>query len=240
MSVVLLRYYLKKGLPESLVKFKKKDLKLKRKKKKAVKKAKKNASLTTKKAGENLDTLFKTEKYPAEHQSDPRYFGGSEPPQSVATEEAFDEQKRKNNINRAVVAKKILKDKQIQQEFSQEETVKKRLRERHQNPKTKPKIHYPNCPCCNPNSTTPLAEYQAEVRREALRRHDYAQKQMKLQKREKELDARDQSQQPTVAERTQQGTKLCRKCDSTIPYSQASRSFSIYKEYYCRDHEPRL
>lgn len=240
MSGVLVRYYTTMGKTKAIGSFKKKDLKIKTKIKKAEKRAKKKQKLTEKSAGDNLDTLFKKEKYPTEHQADPRYFGGTEPPQSVATEEAFDEQKRKNNINRAVVAKKIAKDVSDEFESKQERIVLARLKERHQNPKTKPKIHYPNCPCCNPNSTTSLDEYQAEVRRESLRRHDYAQKQIKLKEREKDLDQREQSQQPTVAERTQQGTKVCRECYSTIAYSQAQRSFSIYNEYYCRDHEPKL
>jgi len=208
--------------------------------KKNLKKEKSITILTEKKAGDNLDTLFKTEKYPTEHQSDPRYFGGTEPPQSVATEENFAIQKRKNVINRAVVAKKIAKDKAEAGEFTQEKIVLERLRKRHENPKTKPKIHYSNCPSCNPNSTTPLAVYQAEVTRESLRRHDYAQNKLKLMKKEKELDEIIKSKEPTVAERTQEGTKLCRTCDSVMAYSQASRSFSIYREYYCRDHEPSL
>ena len=256
MSGVLVRYYVKMGKTRAIGSFKQKELKIKIKAKKKAKKVKKKSNiifegtttivgikevkLTKEKAGDNLNTLFKKEKYPTEHQSDPRYFSGSEPPQSVATSEAFDEQKRKNNALRAISAKKFAKDKADEFVSKQEQVVLDRLRERHQNPKTKPKIHYTNCPCCNPHSTTPLAEYQAEVRRESLRRHDYAQKQMRLKEREKELDDIFQSQQPTVAERTQQGTKLCRKCDGTIPYSQASRSFSIYREYYCEDHEPKL
>ncbi len=234
--VVKVRYYLDKGLAESLKRFKKKQQKITKSKKAKIKIAK----LSAKKAEQNLKKVFKVEKYPVEHQADPEYFGGVMPPHAVATPENFKIQKRKNVINRAVVAKKIAKDKQITEKIKQEEVVKKRLRERHQNPKTKPKIHYPNCPCCNPNSNTPLEEYQAEVRREALRRHEYAQKQMKLQKREKELDVREREQQPTVAERTQQGTKLCRICESNIPYSQATRSKHIFGEYYCADHEPKL
>jgi len=85
-----------------------------------------------------------------------------------------------------------------------------------------------------------LAVYQAEVTRESLRRHDYAQKQMKLEKKQKELDEIIKSREQSVAERTQQGTKLCRTCDSVIAYSQATKSFSIYREYYCQDHEPKL
>lgn len=262
MSGVLVRYYSTMGKTKAISSFKKKDLKIKTKLIKAEKRAKKNlkkkeksvliyegtttivgieeVKLTKAKAGDNLNTLFKKEKYPTEHQSDPRYFGGAEPPQSVATPEAFDEQKRKNNALRAISAKTLAKNKADEFEFKQERIVLERLRERHQNPKTKPKIHYPNCPCCNPNSTTPLAEYQAEVRRESLRRHDFAQKQIKLKEREKELDQREQNQQPTVAEATQQGTQLCRICESRIPYSQATRSRQVFGEYYCGDHEPRL
>jgi len=239
MSGELVRYYLGIGKQKAIGTFKKKDLKIKTKLKRADKKAEKK-KLSEKKADENLDTLFKTEKYPTEHQADPRYFGGAEPPQSVASVEAFDEQKRKNNALRAISAKKLAKDKADEFEFTQEKIVLERLRKRHQNPKTKPKIHYPNCPSCNPNSTTPLAVYQAEVTRESLRRHDYAQKQMKLEKKQKELDEIIKSREQTVAERTQQGTKLCRTCDSVIAYSQATKSFSIYREYYCQDHEPKL
>ena len=63
---------------------------------------------------------------------------------------------------------------------------------------------------------------------------------MRLKEKEKELDQILKSKEQTVAERTQQGTKLCRTCDGTIPYSQATKSFSIYREYYCQDHEPKL
>jgi len=244
MSGELVKYYLKIGKVDSIATFKKKELKIKtkleKKEKIAKKLKKKEVKLTEKKAGENLDTLFKTEKYPTEHQSDPRYFGGSSPPQSVATEEAFVEQKQKNNALRAISAKKFAKDKAETEEFTQEKIVLERLRKRHENPKTKPKIHYPNCPSCNPNSKTPLKEYQAEVSRESLRRHDYAQKQIKLQEKQMELDKIIKSKEQTVAERTQQGTRLCRTCDTTIPYSQATKSFSIYREYYCGDHEPKL
>lgn len=263
MSGELVRYYIGIGKVKAIGTFKKKDLKIKTKLKRADKRAKKlkkeksipiyegtttvvgievvdEVKLTKKEAGKNLDTLFKTEKYPTEHQADPRYFGGAEPPQSVATHEAFDEQKRKNNALRAISAKKFAKDKADEFEFTQEKIVLERLRKRHENPKTKPKIHYSNCPSCNPNSTTPLKEYQAEVTRESLRRHDYAQNQMRLKEKEKELDQILKSKEQTVAERTQQGTKLCRTCDNTIPYSQATKSFSIYREYYCQDHEPKL
>ena len=240
MSGELVRYYIGIGKVKAIGTFKKKDLKIKTKLKRADKRAKKEVKLTEKEAGKNLDTLFKIEKYPTEHQADPRYFGGVEPPQSVATQEAFDEQKRRNNALRAISAKKFAKDKADEFEFTQEKIVLERLRKRHENPKTKPKIHYSNCPSCNPNSTTPLKEYQAEVTRESLRRHDYAQNQMRLKEKEKELDQILKSKEQTVAERTQQGTKLCRTCDGTIPYSQATKSFSIYREYYCQDHEPKL
>lgn len=240
----LINYYKKKGKTQSIKAFKTRTRKQKAKlKKKQSKKKPKPTKTTTKlreqNAGKNLNKLWKEEKYPVEHQSDPRYFSESEPPQSVATEENFKIQKNKNNANRATVAKKIAKDKVEAERSEQEQKVLKRLRERHQNPKTKPKIHYPNCPCCNPHSTTSLDEYQAEVRRESLRRHDYAQKQLKLHDREKELDKREREQEGTVAERTQQGTQICWKCDDPISYSQATRSYNRHGKYYCQTHEPR-
>ena len=67
-----------------------------------------------------------------------------------------------------------------------------------------------------------------------------AKKELRLNNKEKELDDREKKQEPTVAERTQQGTKLCRICDDTIPYSQATKSMSVFGEYYCYDHEPKL
>jgi len=241
MSGVLVRYYSTMGKTKAIASFKKKDLKVKTKIKKAEKRAKKKLKkeeLTEKKAGDNLDTLFKKEKYPTEHQSDPRYFGGSSPPQSVATEEAFHKRKLKNNALRAISAKQIEKERI-------EKATLIRIGKRHKNPKTKPKIHYDDCPSCNPNSKTSFEQYRYRVTKESLRRHEFAQtkmakKELQLNNKEKELDKRELLQQPTVAERTQQGTKLCRICESTIPYSQAQRSFSIYNEYYCRDHEPKL
>lgn len=238
MSGELVRYYLGLGKTKAISTFKKREQKHKTLEKKSEKKAIKILKLTEKKADQNIKTLFKTEKYPVEHQSDPKYFGGTEPPQSVATEEGFHKQKLKNNALRAISAKQIEQDKQ-------DKATLIRIGARHRNPKTKPKIHYDDCPSCNPNSKLTNVEYQYRVTKEALRRHEYAQtkmaeKELQLNNKEKELDQRERSQQPTVAERTQQGTKLCRTCDSNIPYSQASRSFSIYKEYYCRDHEPKL
>ena len=148
MSGVLVRYYSTMGKTKAIATFKKKDLKIKTKLIKAEKRAKKvkkekskiifegtttivgikEVKLTKAKAGDNLDTLFKKEKYPTEHQSDPRYFSGSEPPQSVATQEAFDEQKQKNNALRAISAKKFAKDKADEFESNQERIVLDRLR----------------------------------------------------------------------------------------------------------------
>ena len=64
--------------------------------------------LTEAKAVKNLNDLYATEKYPTEHQGDPRYFGGVAPPQAIATEEAFKDQKRRNNIGRATMKKIII------------------------------------------------------------------------------------------------------------------------------------
>ena len=259
MSGVLVRYYSTMGKTKAISSFKKKDLKIKTKLKKAEKRANKKlkksksvtifegtakivgvktVELTEKKAGENLDTLFKTEKYPTEHQADPRYFGGSEPRQSVATPEAFHKQKLKNNALRAISAKQIEKQKQ-------DEATLIRIGARHRNPKTKPKIHYDDCPSCNPKSPLTYDQYRYKVTKESLRRYDYAQKKMaekelQLNNKEKELDERERKQEPTVAEQAQQGTKLCRICDSRIAYSQATKSMNVFGEYYCSDHEPKL
>jgi len=233
MSGELVKYYLKIGKLKSIATFKKKEQKLEKLEKKTKKKMKK---LTKKKAGNNLKTLHKTEKYPVEHQSDPKYFAGTEPPHSVATVEDFDKQKRKNNINRAVVAKKILKDEQTEQANANENGRKRRLREKHAI--ASPKIHYDCCPSCNHKSNLTVDEYNKIVRQESWRRHEFAQKEIALKEKEKQIDRL--KKEPTVAEREQQGTQLCRKCDSRIPYSQATRSKQIYGEYYCGDHEPKL
>jgi hypothetical protein len=230
MSGELVKYYLKIGKVQAVATFKNREHKVKTIAKK------KESKLTKKQAGKNLNTLFKTEKYPTEHQSDPRYFGGSEPPQSVATVEDFDKQKRKNVINRAVVAKKIAQDNLTEQVNSKENHRKSRLREKHNI--VEPKIHYDCCPSCNGKSNLTVDEYNKIVRQESFRRHQYAQKEIQLKEKEKQIDKL--KQEPTVAEKEQTGTQLCRKCDSRIAYSQATRSYSIYGEYYCGDHEPNL
>ena len=260
MSGVLVRYYSTMGKTKALSTFKKKDLKIKTKLKKAEKRAKKNLkktkpesvtiyegtativelpeqpSLTEKQAKENLDKLYKKEAIPEEHQADPRYFAGTLPRESVATEESFSNRKRRNNINRAVVAKKIAKDNQEALENSVENKRKGRLRDKHTT--TEPKIHWECCPSCNPTSNLTVDEYNKIIRQESWRRKQYGEKQRQLLEKEKRLD--EQHKEPTVAERTQQGTQLCRICEKTIPYSQSTRSMSRFGEYYCGDHEPKL
>lgn len=246
MSEVLVRYYLKKGRKASLTDFKKstkRKLKLENKSKPQIIKSPRNiefksTKLTSRKATLNLNELFKKEKYPTEHQSDPRYFAGSNPPQSVATVESFDDQKRRNNINRAVVAKKIAFDKKLTEEQAHDDRRKARLREKHQT--QPPKIHLTPCPSCNPKSNLSVDEYNHIVRQESWRRHQYAEKQRELIEKEKSLDKQKQKQDGSVSEMAQQGTQLCRKCDQRIPYSQATRSYSIYGEYYCQTHEPKV
>jgi len=236
MSEVLVRYYLNKGRKASLSDFKKSTKRKLRQKNKSKPQIK--SLRTSTKADLNLDELFKKEKYPTEHQSDPRYFAGSKPPQSVATDEAFQDQKRRNNINRAVVAKKLTFDKKVTEEQAHEDRRKARLREKHHiNP---PKIHLTPCPSCNPKSNLSVDEYNTIVRQESYRRKLWSDNQQKLIQKEKELDKQKQDQVGTVAELAQKGTQLCKKCDNRIPYSQATRSLSIYGEYYCSEHEPKI
>jgi len=236
MSEVLVRYYLNKGRKASLSDFKKSTRRKLRQENKS--KPKPLTKLSNKKAQINLEELYKKEKYPVEHQGDPDYFKGSDPPQVVATVEAFKDQKRRNNINRAVVAKKIAFDKKVTEEQSHEDSRKARLREKHHI--QPPKIHLTPCPSCNPKSNLSVDEYNTIVRQEAWRRHQYAEKQRELIEKEKTLDKQKQKQEGSVAEQAQQGTQLCRKCDNRIPYSQATRSHSIYGEYYCSEHEPKI
>ncbi len=242
MSEVLVRYYLNKGRKASLSDFKKSTRRKLRQENKSkpqiIKSPRTKTSVDPVVYSENLEKLYKKEKYAVEHQSDPRYFAGSKPPQSVATDEAFQDQKRRNNINRAVVAKKIAFDKKVTQEQSHEDSRKARLREKHHI--QPPKIHLTPCPSCNPKSNLSVDEYNTIVRQEAWRRHQYAEKQRELIEKEKTLDKQKQKQEGSVAEQAQQGTQLCRKCDNRIPYSQATRSFSIYGEYYCSEHEPKI
>ncbi len=250
-SVELTKYYLRKGERQSLKDYKNhnKEFKEKRQngfrykepkphepKKKVGRPKKETPKLSEKQAEKNLNQLYKSEKYPTEHQADPRYFAGSKPPHSVATEEAFDEQKRKNNINRAVVAKKLTLDRQVSEQNQKEEARKKRLREKHRT--KQPKIHYDCCPSCNPKSNLSTKEYDSIVRQEAWRRHEYAEDQKKLLEKEKELDERERQQKGTVAEQAVEGTKLCKKCDGRLTYSQATRSKNMFGDYYCGDHEP--
>lgn len=249
-SEVLVRYYLLKGKTESMKNFKKKQKRLESPKKvkkeipKVIRSLKpepkepdwSKTSKVFKDAERQLNELFKTEKYPVEHQADPRYFKEALPPQAVATVEAFKGQKRKNNINRAVVAKKINKDKEITKEQNELEATKSRLRKKHQD-KT-PKIHYDTCPSCNENSPYSLEAYQHLVKKESWRRKEYADQQLKLHEKEKELDQTKRNLELTVAERTQQGTKLCIICDIRLSYGQATRSQNIFGVNYCSDHEP--
>ncbi len=240
MSEVLIRYYLNKGRKASLSDFKKSTRRKLRQENKSKPQPQiiKSPRTSNKQAQINLEKLYEKEKYPVEHQADPDYFKGSNPPQVVATVEAFQDQKRRNNINRAVVAKKITFDKRVTEEQSHEDRRKARLREKHHiHP---PKIHLTPCPSCNPKSNLSVDEYNTIVRQESYRRKLWSDNQQKLIQKEKELDKQKQDQVGTVAELAQKGTQLCKKCDNRIPYSQATRSLSIYGEYYCSEHEPKI
>lgn len=254
-SEVLVRYYLNKGKTASIKDFKAKEKRHKPKEPKKTKPKKndypylyeskvaevvktktKKSDLIVDVGDQKLNELYKTEKYPVEHQSDPKYFAESQPPHSVATVEAFKKQKRKNNINRAVVAKKLGLDRKLDQERETDSLRKNRLRLKHLT--NEPKIHFDTCPSCNEKSKMTVDSYNFLVKQEAWRRKQWADKQTKLMEKEKQID--QSKQEPTVAELTREGTKLCKTCDSRIPYSQATRSMQVYGEHYCADCQPKL
>jgi len=201
-------------------------------------KQRKKQALSFGQAQENIERLFKKEKYPVEHQGDPEYFKGSNPPQVIATAEAFKDQKRRNNINRVNTAKMLSQAKEAEVLEAKQSARHVRIKKSHE--KNPPKIHYACCSYCNPKSHLTDKEYDTVIHQEAWKRHQYAEKQKTLLDKEKELDKRKQDELGSVADLAEKGTQLCRKCDQRIPYSQATRSFSIYGEYYCVTHEPKV
>jgi len=183
---------------------------------------------------EKLEQIISKEKYWVEHQSDPNYWQGANPPQSVATKVNFKDQKRRNNINRVNTAKLL----QGKEKNVVEQKRKDRLRKKHS--ETKMKIHFDCCPSCNSTSKLSVKEYNSLVYQEFKRERAHAMKNQSLMTREKALDKREQKELGTVADRAKDGLELCLKCGTPITYSQSSRTSNIWGEgqFYCADHEP--
>ena len=235
-SEAVCRYWLKQNEDEviSLFKVKRGRKVIEKPKEITVKKEPKSATttnLSNEQAQKNLDILYATEKYPVEHQADSRYFSGVVPPQAVATVEAFKDQKRRNNINRVNTAKLLHQKK----ENELEEQRKDRLERKHKN--TEMKIHLDCCPSCNRDSNLTVSEYNSLVYKEYKREKEWSMRNAGLKQREKEIELKEREH--SVAELAKQGTKLCKVCDSRLSYSQATRSFQVFDNYYCQDHEPK-
>jgi len=184
---------------------------------------------------EKLEQIISKEKYWVEHQSDPAYWQGANPPQSVATAVNFKDQKRRNNINRVNTAKLL----QANEKSESEQKRKDRLRKKHQ--ESKMKIHFSSCPSCNSKSNLSVNEYNLLVFDEFKRQKAHAMKDQQLISREKQLDKRDQQALGTVADRAKDGLELCLKCGKSITYSQSTRTSNMLGEgqFYCSDHEPK-
>ncbi|MCP6727039.1 MAG: hypothetical protein KJI69_03385 [Patescibacteria group bacterium] len=184
---------------------------------------------------EKLQQIISKEKYWVEHQSDPNYWQGANPPQSVATEVNFKDQKRRNNINRVNTAKLL----QVKEKDESEQKRKDRLRKKHSD--TKMKIHFSSCPSCNSKSNLSVNEYNLLVFDEFKRQKAHAMKDQQLINREKQLDKREQKELGTVADRAKDGLELCLKCGTPITYSQSTRTSNIWGagQFYCADHEPQ-
>ena len=193
------------------------------------------APQTESEANQKLDELYSKEKYPVEHQADPRYFHPTNPAQAVATEVAFKDQKRRNNINRVNTAKLL----QSKVKVEKEDKRKDRLEKKHKD--SDMKIHFANCPSCNRKSTISVDDYNKLVYDEFKRQRNWSQKQQDQMKREKDLDQREKDALGSVADRAKDGLELCLKCGKSITYSQSSRTSGRLGEgqFYCADHEPK-
>ena len=237
LSEAVIHYYFSKNEKSVFAKIKLKKTKSKVEIKPKQKTPQTEFTLSNSEAESNLNRLYENEKYPVEHQADPRYFNPTLPKQAVATDEAFQDQKRRNNINRVNTAKFLI----AKVESKKEEKRKERLRKKHQDPTNPMKIHLEKiCPSCNPKSTLSVDDYNVIVYEEFKRQRAFAMKQQGLIEREKELDQLAKESLGNVAERAKEGIKLCSKCDKPITYSQESRCKGRYGigQFYCKDHEP--
>ncbi len=200
--------------------------------------------LSEQKGKQILAQIKKEEKHPVDSLADPEKFQGAIPSQVVASPEEFKEQKRKNQISRAVQSDVMKQN----EENKKEEARKVRLRKKHE--KNKPKNHIDHlCPSCNPKSTLTTKQYDQIQYQLFQEQRDYAmQKQKELNRKEKQLEKREQTviemekeALGNVAELAKQGHKLCEVCDRPIEYLQAKRSSSEFNgHYYCSDHEPKI
>lgn len=207
-------------------------------------------TLSNKQAEKNLDNLYETKKNPTFYQSDPRFWAGTKPPQSVAQLEAFKKEERNMQIGKATMHKAIVKKEKTDAQSKTEEKTKVKTKIMHDQgltlAGTELKIHIKDkCPSCNPNSDLTLKEYRTivfhvfnEMKEIAI---ENGKRDKQLDAREKQLDEMERESLGNVAERVKEGTKLCLKCEKPITHGQATRTSSIFGEgqYYCDAHEPK-
>jgi hypothetical protein len=182
--------------------------------------------LTEKKATKNLNDLYATEKYPTEHQGDPRYFGGVTPPQAIATEEAFKDQKRRNNIGRATM-KKIIISREEANLIPKEDVA--RAYERHS--KKEPNNHHgslerPNRCCCEINEPDwvkifPVNNYETWT----TNNHRQNWEKKKLGER---LRAEEEARKKNL-----KTDYFCWICNTKITDEQSKKSSQEFGKFYC-------